>query len=546
MINTVEVRNFKNLRRGVFRLRDRLVIAGLNNSGKTSLLQAIAAWSAFAERWAERNPDLARDSAGNYPGTRLPIGHFHAMPLLDFEHLWSDRVVGEPVQVRLRTVGWNIAFEALWEAPEVVIIRPAASVDEDDLAAYLEAPPRIVYVPAVSGLDAREPLLDPGAIPARLARAQAGSVLRNLLYRLSGHEARWKWLQKEIRECFGYEVLVPSPSGAEVYVHYRHHEQSVALELGSAAGGFLQVLLLHAALLDGNAGVALVDEPDAHLHVWLQERVLRSLSKSARVSGSQVIAATHSEAILRVVEPHHLCVLVEGEQRMVSGSDDQEAVRDAVAKLSNPDVTKALMAPGILYLEGSTDLNILRSWARQLSHPASSFLEQPFWKPTVQDRGYGQPGLKTTEDFPLLRIVRSDLPGFALRDGDGQQRDDSPDPDRKGLVTRFWQRYEIESYLLHPRAISRFVCQEFGATEAKNVRAWMERHFPPEEYRSPLEASLFFHKIKATDLLEAMMSGAGVTLDKSDYYRIAEQMNPDEVHPEVVQKLDAIAKCFSV
>lgn len=546
MITEVEVRNFKNLRKGVFRLKDRLVIAGLNNSGKTSLLQAIAAWSAFAERWAERNPDLARDGTGSYPGTRLPVNDFHGVPLLNFDHLWSDKAVREPVRIRLRTVRWNIAFEALWEAPELAMIRPAASVDTNDLAAYLEAPPRIVYVPAVSGLAAREPLLDARAIPARLARAQSGSVLRNLLHRLSQDSERWNRLQNEIRECFGYELFRPSPSGAEVYVYYRHDEQSVALELGSAASGFLQVLLLHAALLNGHATLALVDEPDAHLHVWLQERVLRSLGESARVSASQLIVTTHSEAILRVVEPQHLCVLVGGKQRMVSGRREQRTVREAVAKLSNSDVTKALMAPGILYLEGSTDLNILRSWARQLSHRASSFLEQPFWKPTVEDRIYRQSGIKAREHFPLLRIVRPQLPGLELVDSDRQERADSPDPDRTGLVTRLWQRYEIESYLLHPQAIRRFVHREFGSAEAARITDWMKDEFPPRSYRSPLESSRFFRETKAASLLGAMMDAAGVGLEKSDYYRIARQMTPEEIHPEVVEKLDAIASCFGL
>ena len=45
MIRKVVVSNFKKFEQQEFDIPDHLVIAGPNNSGKTSLLQAIAAWS---------------------------------------------------------------------------------------------------------------------------------------------------------------------------------------------------------------------------------------------------------------------------------------------------------------------------------------------------------------------------------------------------------------------------------------------------------------------------------------------------------------------
>lgn len=39
----------------------------------------------------------------------------------------------------------------------------------------------------------------------------------------------------------------------------------------------------------------------------------------------------------------------------------------------------------ILYVEGTTDLEILRAWAAVLEHPLCRFLEAPFWKPMAQN-----------------------------------------------------------------------------------------------------------------------------------------------------------------
>ena len=55
----------------------------------------------------------------------------------------------------------------------------------------------------------------------------------------------------------------------------------------------------------------LLDEPDAHLHILLQDRIFAMLKKFAKESISQLIMATHSERIINAVEPRHLCVLLD-------------------------------------------------------------------------------------------------------------------------------------------------------------------------------------------------------------------------------------------
>ena len=47
MIRTVRIRGFKRFREVEFRLPGHVVLAGPNNTGKTTMLQAVASW-AFA------------------------------------------------------------------------------------------------------------------------------------------------------------------------------------------------------------------------------------------------------------------------------------------------------------------------------------------------------------------------------------------------------------------------------------------------------------------------------------------------------------------
>ena len=90
----------------------------------------------------------------------------------------------------------------------------------------------------------------------------------------------------------------------------------------------------------------------------------------------------------------------------------------------------------VLYLEGSTDLVILRAFARALGHPAQECLERPFVHYVLN-----QPQ-KARDHFYGLREAKADLAGFAICD-----RLDLSLPADPNLEQRMWQRREIENYL---------------------------------------------------------------------------------------------------
>lgn len=297
MIRKVVINNFKKFDHLEFDLPAHLVIAGPNNSGKTTLLQAIATWSEIAFQWSENNPDLAREEDGNYPSIDLNSELFYSVPLVDFEHLWKDKNVQESAFVWLHTHQWKIGFEILYTGREFATARPAIDVKENDLEQYINDRFIPIYISPLSGVDIKESPFDPVVIPARLARAQAGSVLRNLLFVVSQDAQKWQKLQEVVKSFFGYELLIPS-AGAEIYARYRHSEQGQTYDLSSAASGFLQVLLVYSALLARESSVLLIDEPDAHLHILLQDKIYRDLRDFARQSGSQLIIATHSERLI--------------------------------------------------------------------------------------------------------------------------------------------------------------------------------------------------------------------------------------------------------
>lgn len=538
MIRKVIIRNIKKFEHLEFDMPDHLVIAGPNNSGKTTVLQAIFAWSEIALQWTQNNRDLSRDPDGNYTTTNLNILNFHSVPLADFDHLWKDKKVKSPACIWLYTDQWKIGFEILHKESELIAARPIKDVDENHLEKYIETSLMPVYVPPVSLLKREEYLLDSEAARILLVEGFGRDILRNLLVTVSQDAQKWKKLQKVIRSFFGYELSHPSAK-AKILARYQHTKHDQLYDLSSAASGFLQVLMIYASLLYDKVSVILIDEPDAHLHILLQQKIYRDLREYARQHRIQLIIATHSEVIIEKAAKAEVLHILTGDGELQKISD-RNKVTGMLRLIENKEITLALTEPGILYVEGETDIDILREWARILGHPLLSFLERAFCRETAEEGGKN--GFPLSH-FSSMRLVVPDFRGVELRDGDQDARAGSlPD----GMKSLCWQRYEIENYLIHPQAIIRFVKKNKGTNVAHEVDDYMKKQLPPVVYEDPFKTTDFLRDTKGKKLLSNLMQEAGINIKESDYHQIAVEMKEKEIHPEVVEKLDAIAEHFDI
>ena len=77
-------------------------------------------------------------------------------------------------------------------------------------------------------------------------------------------------------------------------------------------------------------------------------------------------------------------------------------------------------------------------------------------------------------------------------------------------------------------------------------RIW-RREFPPGVVEEPLADHDYLIATKArTRLLPPLLEAAELYLPYTRYHEIAASMLPEEIHPEVVEKLDAICRAFGV
>ncbi|MCY3736994.1 MAG: AAA family ATPase [Gemmatimonadaceae bacterium] len=554
MILRVTIRNFKRFQEQAFELADSVLLAGPNNAGKSTLLQAVAFWKFALDRWlAHREGGRAVERSG----VAIPRADITAVPLREMNLLWEDRKVTGPrgmsgarrmieILVEGQDDGetWICGIELQYHTPELAYARPldAKSLDRKSLQMFPPHAARqlsIVHVPPLSGIERDEPRRDRGMQDLLVGQGRPGEILRNLLLEIAeGEDGKlWLELQRHIRDLFGIELIKPSYSPAQPYIvcEYREPDHSRPFDLSNAGSGTLQVLLLLGFLYARPATVILLDEPDAHQHVILQKQVYDLVRRIARERGGQVIAATHSEVVLDATEPSRVIGLFREAPRALDSETERDQLREALKRVTTTDLLLAQEAGAVLYVESETDERMLAEWTRILDHPARLFFERPF----VHWLG-GRSLREAKAHFFAMRSAYPTLRGLCLLDGDNR---DEPDAEttRAGLDVLRWRRYEIENYLLQPEAIKRFVDFPLRDSQIDDV-FWSQ---------VPRGTDLFgehvsLERVKAsTEFLVPLLEDLERSTPKKDLYLLASRMKAEEIHPEIREKLDRIGESLN-
>jgi hypothetical protein len=439
---------------------------------------------------------------------------------------------------------------------EQVLVRPRADVAVD---VAREAALPVVFVPPMTGLASEEPLYaNPEFVQLRLAQARPGEVLRNVLVGASKSSEAWRAIVEALARLFHYRLLPPDDRGAHIVAEYEPSGGGPRLDIASAGSGLQQVLMLLATLHTQPGAVLLLDEPDAHLHVILQDAIYGELRRVAAQKRSQLLIATHSEVVINSVEPDELCLTL-GQPRLLSDRAERDRLRRSLAVLSNTDVMLAEAAPGVLYVEGRTDLEVLQALARVVAHRTAGVLTSNLlWRECSREARPGGRGVPAEQHFAALRLARPDLPGIALLDRDSNPNLPETEMTAGGLRRVRWRRYEIESYLVHPAALERFVVEQVGSGADEGRRGLREKlreifqeltdaFVADPLHPAPLVENFLESRKARTEILPPLLDAAGLHgFAYTRYHEIAAVMRPDEVHPEVIEKLDRIAEVFGV
>jgi energy-coupling factor transporter ATP-binding protein EcfA2 len=566
VLTKLTARNFKRFGSVEIELGNPVILIGPNNSGKTTALQALAFWDIGIKRWNEKRK--GKTSPEKRPGVTINRRDLIAVPVPDAKLLWRElsvrdvkRIDGKQqtknifidviVEGITSDTTWKCGLEFYYANEESFYCRPLR-LSEKSNPERMPIPEQadnvqLAFLPPMSGLASNETRLDPGAINVRVGEGRTAEVLRNLCHTLHNNAGgRWQELSKHIKNLFGSELHPPKYVTERGEIVMTYSENGTKLDLSSSGRGLQQTLLLLAYMYAHPGAVLLLDEPDAHLEILRQRQIYQLLTDIARKNGNQIIAASHSEILLNEAAERDVVVAFVGKPHRMNDRGSQ--VLKALKDIGFEHYYQAEQTGWVLYLEGSTDLAILRQFAETLEYEeASDVLQRPF----VHYVGNQPPEVK--KHFFGIREAVPDIKGIAIFD----RLDHDPLADL-GADAYIWKRREIENYLCYPEVLEAYAIASgldnspgplFEAAQAETRKETMRKTIAEmiDAMETLGKGSPWDEDTKVSDdflipLFKKFFKRLGHynVMDKKNFHELARFVPKDKIDPEVKEKLASI------
>lgn len=573
MITRITINNFKKIETVSFELNSPLVLIGPNNSGKTSILQAITLWEAGLKKWASQKATKSlTGNGGKRQGVSINRKDLISLPVPSAKMLWHNlnthsvtRNNGKPdtkyvfldIKVEGNEAGkdWIGAFEFYYANEESFYCRPMRKDDggSDKFEVSPEAfKTRVAYLQPMSGLAASEDRLTPGSIDRKIGEGKTADVIRNIAYQLLHPERaidaasereikdRWFSIVTTVKSKFGIEILQPGFNADNGLLDMTYRENGIEYDLSNAGRGFQQTLLLLCFLYSNPGKVILMDEPDAHLEVLRQKEIYNLISDVTRKLGSQLIVASHSEIVLREAaskEDNIIAILENSAIRL----NDPRVIKDFRKSLTDFGWDKYYLArlkKHCIYVEGSTDIDNLEAFAKLLHHPIEGLLFEANADP-VEGNIPGEAFAR----FQAIKLIEPSLIGICLFDRlNRTPSDDDPMPVLQ------WKKREFENYFTTTDILIRWATTNantlFTSNYSDMMKACITDLTPPIYINDPTND--WWNDTKLSDWAEDIFrefskrTNQPMVLRKSNFHELIQLLKPEEVNPEIAEKLDAL------
>ena len=565
MITKITINNFKKLENISFSLAQSVVIIGPNNAGKSTIFQALCLWELGVTKYLETYQKNDLNERGTATINRRDLVN---TPIADGRFLWNNRTTEikdngntTPIKLEIELEGeiegefWKSKTEFEFSNAESFSCKLIGDVKQIQKFYNTGKGIHFGFLQPMSGISTNEDKLTTGSIDRKLGEGKTAEVLRNICYEIlfpdiphpKGYnpEENWKKLCKSIKAMFGADLQKPEFIKVTGIIQLEYLENSIKYDISSAGRGFQQTLLLLAYMYANPDTVLLLDEPDAHLEVIRQREVFQLINKIATDLNSQIILASHSEVVLdEAAESSKVIAIIENKIHELNTDTNTQKIsyiKKALTEIGWEKYYLARVKKHILYLEGSTDLEMLKMFAQKLKHKSEPLLKLA----NVQYTADNVPNT-AVNNYVSLSAIFPELKGLALFDNLPNLK---PNPKLQIIC---WHKRELENYFAKPDVLLKHAKQlaskfpNLGTDAVVEMMQQSITNLTPPMYINDLKHE-WWDKTKLSDeWLEVIFSEfykkLGIPIDfyKRDYYKLIHLMEVHDIPNEISDKLDII------
>lgn len=411
-ISRFTIKNFKSFEDVTIEFNpDVNILTGKNNSGKTTVLEALALWhDCFSRKMVQAKRKEKNYQSGDWVlgptyNRYFPFEQINSIRSPSLEDIFYQRD-------KRRIIGLSCTFEDQDHGEMVVdfqIGQSGANYDinlqgftEYDFTKfnrYFQKLPDAIglyYASPVSAIQQIEDFVTEPRLRDAILRRESALVLRNRLYKLliSPDTTR----QEEFKENLAYllynneqriELVARSniQRDTRVLINYKIGSDNVEKDIALLGSGSLQAIeillnLYQPGEVPKDLNLVLLDEPDSHIHRDMQQRLMNFLTRFAGSTNTQVFLSTHNESLIRSAAHFHLFHL-EGTEKAYIKSIDKGQISKiqphfkgiyhseinpiirSIGSVTGLDFINTMEADRIIFVEGEDDARILSLLLRQ-------------------------------------------------------------------------------------------------------------------------------------------------------------------------------------
>lgn len=463
-VASLELVNFRQFKNTSIKFPDQFaVLAGANNSGKTTILWAIKAFFQIM-----RNSVSSERGGLAFHNRYVKASDF--MPVPNDEELWYNKSTpgSKSSSIRIRvtfTSGLKLTLVMLAQFGQIHVSCEELPAARNKSGNKSKLPPEFTlercnialnqtvdFIPGLVGVLISEPYVTPARRESLAAEGRYTDIFRSSLIQLRSRDSKALNKLNAVLEKHFNGVRIVNPvfeQETNEFVDIRLNTGHTALDIVNAGSGLQQVVQIMAYLYLTRPTILLVDEPDAHLHPTLQQAMGGLLREVGKDLGAQVLVSTHSYDLIDTF-PYSSVLLVDSTRSHLSPLKSDAVLRDKLigsGLVANSSLLRIFSTRRCLVLEDSKKeiykaidmalgFGVMSSWAVRSAKGVDKFEDAK----SIVEAASGL--LDIDVDFRFLQDQDGLSPEYATAVEQYQHA--------QGLAVMMLKRHEIENYLLDP------------------------------------------------------------------------------------------------
>lgn len=317
----IKIERFKNISSIEIELANLTLLIGGNNSGKSSVLQAIQ----FAISAAQTSETQNTHWNDNRLSTSISPPDLIYSPLRDVYALAPNRSLSQneadAIKITFNEDG-NECVVVVRKGRNKNIFIQLLGINLGKVLQSLDNPFSII-VPGLAGIPSFEEYETQLVVRRAAARGDSNKVFRNILWLLKRSQAAWNEFHERLHTIFpNININVSFDEARDEYIDCTAQVDDNIFPIDSCGTGVLQVVQILSYLSLYRPKILILDEPDSHLHPNNQRKLANILLNLSQ-TGVKFLVATHSlHMVDSLLDNSEIFWLRHG--RLVEGAENSE------------------------------------------------------------------------------------------------------------------------------------------------------------------------------------------------------------------------------